>query len=93
MFRYVLKRFLVAVPMLLMIALLAFVLMRLTPGNFLDSIRLDPSISEETIERYQKLYQLDKPWFQQYFRWVRNILRGEFGYSFYFNAPVVKIIG
>ncbi|VAW19808.1 Oligopeptide transport system permease protein OppB (TC 3.A.1.5.1), partial [hydrothermal vent metagenome] len=93
MIRFVLKRFLISIPMLLAIALLTFVLMRLTPGNFLDSIRMDPSISPETIKHYEKIYQLDKPLITQYFHWVKNILKFEFGYSFYFNIPVTKIIG
>ncbi len=93
MIRFVLKRFLISIPMLLAIALLTFVLMRLTPGNFLDSIRMDPSISPETIQHYEKIYQLDKPLIAQYFHWIKNILKLEFGYSFYFNIPVTKIIG
>ena len=78
--------------MLLGIALLTFVLMRMTPGNFLDTIRLDPQISEETIEHYQELYQLDKPLWQQFGHWVKNLARLEFGYSFHFNVPVSRII-
>lgn len=93
MWRYVLKRLLVAIPMLLGIALLTFVLMRISPGNYLDTMRMDPQFSKETIEHYEKLYQLDKPLFYQYVQWVRNLLRLEFGYSFYYNVPVYKIIG
>jgi len=79
--------------MLLGIALLTFILMRATPGNYLDSIRLDPQFSPETIERYEKLYQFDKPLLQQYFQWIKNLLRFEFGYSFHYNVPVFRIIG
>lgn len=92
MWTYILKRILVAIPMLLGIALLTFVLMSMTPGNFLDTIRLDPQISQETIAHYEKLYQLDKPMWMQYLHWVKNIFKLEFGYSFYFNVPVSKII-
>lgn len=93
MWRYVLKRFLIAVPMLLGIALMTFILMRLTPGNYLDTIRLDPQISQETIAKYEKLYGLDKPVIQQFFMWVGNLCRLEFGHSFYYNVPVITIIG
>jgi peptide/nickel transport system permease protein len=79
--------------MLLGITLLTFVLMRMTPGNYLDSIRLDPQVSQETIEHYQKLYQLDQPLFAQYLHWIKNVCRLEFGYSFHFNVPVAHIIG
>ena len=93
MWRYAFKRLLVAVPMLLGIALLTFVLMRISPGNYLDTVRMDPQFSKETIARYEQLYGLDKPLFYQYVQWVRNLLHLELGYSFYYNVPVYKIIG
>jgi len=93
MLPYILKRFLFAIPMLLGIALLTFVLMQITPGNFLDTIRLDPQVSEKTIAHYERIYQLDKPLIQQFLHWVKNIARLEFGYSFHYNVPVARIIG
>jgi len=93
MWSYILKRILIAIPLILAMALLTFLLMRLSPGNFLDTIRMDPQISQETIERYQKLYQLDKGPFEQYLHWIKNLLHCEFGYSFYYNVPVSRIIG
>lgn len=93
MWRYALKRLALAIPMLLGIALLTFVLMRVSPGNYLDTMRMDPQFSKEMIARYEQLYQLDKPLFYQYVQWVRNLLRLELGYSFYYNVPVYKIIG
>ena len=93
MFKYILKRILIAIPLLLAMSLLTFWLMQKTPGNFFDSLRLDPQISQETIARYEKLYQLDKPIFQQYITWLKNIFRGEFGYSFFYNVPVSRVLG
>ncbi|MCA9406678.1 MAG: ABC transporter permease [Candidatus Omnitrophica bacterium] len=93
MTKYILKRLLVAVPMLLGIALLTFLLMNKTAGNFLDTIRLDPQVSEEVIEYYKKLYQLDKPVVVQYLVWIKNLVMGELGYSFFYKIEVTKIIG
>ena len=93
MWSFILKRLLLAIPMLLGIALITFILMRLSPGNYLDTIRLDPQISKETIAHYEKLYQLDKPLFFQYLHWIKNLCSGELGYSFYYNVPVAKLIG
>ena len=93
MWGYILKRFLVAIPILLAIAFVTFLLMRFTPGNYLDTMRMDPQYSKATIQHYEELYQLDKPLLQQYLQWIKNILRLEFGYSFYYNVPVVQIIG
>ena len=92
MWRYVFKRLIVAVPMLLGIALLTFALMGGTPGSYIDTMRLDPTISVATLAHYERLYGLDKPWWVQFGRWLLNLSRGELGYSFYFNIPVAKII-
>ncbi len=93
MWTYVIKRLLIAVPMLLGIALMTFVLMRFTPGNYLDTIRLDPQFSQKTIDYYQKLYRFDDPVWYQFILWIKNLFRLEFGFSFHYNVPVVKIIG
>lgn len=93
MWRFIVKRILVSVPMLLGIALLTFALMGGTPGSYLDSMRLDPQFSKETIAHYEQMYGLDKSWLVQFLSWIKNIFRLEFGYSFHFNIPVAKIIG
>ncbi|MCA9407999.1 MAG: ABC transporter permease [Candidatus Omnitrophica bacterium] len=92
MWVYILKRFLVAIPMILIMALATFLLMGSTPGNYLDTIRMDPQVSEETIGYYQHLYKLDRPLLEQFFYWIKNLLRLEFGYSFHYNVPVTRII-
>jgi len=92
MWQFILKRILVAIPMLLGIALLTFALMGGTPGSYLDTMRLDPSLSPETIAQYERLYGLDKPWGVQFIKWTINIFRLEFGFSFHYKIPVAKII-
>jgi len=79
--------------MLLGIAFLTFALMGGTPGSYLDSMRLDPQFSEETIAHYEQMYGLDKSWWIQFGSWIKNIFRLELGYSFHYNIPVAKIIG
>jgi peptide/nickel transport system permease protein len=90
--KYIIKRILIAIPLLLAMTLLTFLLMKMTPGSYFDTLRMDPQISQETIDRYEQLYRQDKPVLQQYFYWLRNILRLEFGYSFFYNIPVVRIL-
>jgi len=53
---------------------------------------MDPRISPETVERYVRLYQLDRPVLVQFAHWVKNLFRLEFGYSFYYNIPVRNVI-
>jgi peptide/nickel transport system permease protein len=92
MIRYILKRVVIAVLLLLVMSFCTFMLMRLTPGNFIDTLRLDPQISQDTLLHYTKLYQLDKPPVVQYLYWLKGFCRGEFGYSFYYNIPVATLI-
>ncbi|MEW5895597.1 MAG: ABC transporter permease [Candidatus Omnitrophota bacterium] len=93
MTKYILKRFLIAIPMLFMMAFLTFLLMQKTAGSYYDLLKMDPRISPQTIERYVQLYQLDKPLVIQFLNWAKNLFRFEFGYSFYYNIPVSKVIG
>ena len=93
MWRFILKRILIAIPMLLGMALLTFVLMRGTPGSYLDTMRMDPLISPATIAHYEHLYGLDKSVWQQFFLWLKNLGHLNFGYSFYYNVDVKEIIG
>lgn len=93
MLHYIIRRILISIPLLLGISLLTFVLIQITPGNFFDTLKLDPQISGETIARYERLYHLDKPLLEQYFQWLKNLVKLDFGYSFYYNVPVTEVIG
>jgi peptide/nickel transport system permease protein len=86
------RRIFIALGLLLVMSFVTFMLMRLTPGNYLDTMRLDPQISPETLARYEQRYQLDKPPVVQYFFWLTGVVRGDLGFSFYYNVPVAKVI-
>ncbi len=92
MITYIIKRVLVVIPLLLIMSLLTFVFMQKTTGSFYDSLRMDPLISEETIEHYVRMYRLDQPLLVQFFHWLKNLFRLELGYSFYYNIPVINVI-
>ena len=92
MFKFLLKRLCVSLLLLIGMSFLTFWLMHATPGNFFDSLKLNPQISQETILRYEKLYGLNEPLLVQYGRWLLNVCRGEFGYSFFYNVPVSHVI-
>ncbi len=92
MIRFVLKRLLITVPLLLGMTFLTFFLIQLAPGDFLDTLRLNPQISEDTIALYKQTFNLDKPVIVQYLVWLKNIFRGQWGYSFAYKAPVLTVI-
>jgi len=90
MFRYIMRRLLVAIPTLLVIVSLTFFLVRAAPGGPLDQDRKLPPEIEANLNRF---YHLDEPLYQQYFRYMGNMLRGDFGPSFqYADYTVNEII-
>ncbi len=93
MIRYIVRRILISIPLLLVMSFVTFLCIQLAPGNFFDTLKLDPQMSEDTIAHYESLYHLDKPVIIQYFYWLKNLVKLDFGYSFFYNTPVAKIIG
>ena len=91
--RYIVRRLLQVIPLLFAITLLSFAVMQLAPGNYLDTLRGQPTISPQTIERLTKDFGLDQPWYVQYWRWLWNALHGNFGYSFTYKIPIFTLIG
>lgn len=88
----VIQRLVQAVPVLLLVTLLSFLLLQLAPGDFLDQLRADPSVSQELIAQEAARLGLDRPWFWQYLIWVGNLLRGDLGISYTYRIPVVELI-
>ena len=92
MTRFILKRLLFLIPLLLGITFLTFFLIKIAPGDFLDNLRLNPQVSQDTIKLYEEKFQLDKSFVVQYLAWVKNILKGDFGYSFAYKTSVKNVI-
>lgn len=91
--RYIIRRILGIIPLLLGITVISFIIMELAPGDFLSNLKLNPQISPESIEQMRKNFGLDQPWYVRYWMWLRNILfRLDFGHSFAFHIPVWDLI-
>lgn len=90
MFGYAIKRLGSAIPTLLIIITIAFFMMRLAPGGPFDRERqLPPEIEANIL----KAYNLDKPIHEQYFDYLKNIVRGDFGPSYkYLDFTVNDLI-
>jgi oligopeptide transport system permease protein len=84
---YSLKRFLGALPTLLVIITIAFFMIKLTPGGPFDSER---PIPEEIKKNLDKFYGLDKPLWQQYTKYLKDIVSGDFGPSFQYKDFTVN---
>jgi oligopeptide transport system permease protein len=89
MFRFILKRLLILVPMVLIVVSLTWGLIRLAPGNFYTGEKRLPPAIERNI---RAKYGLDQPWYVQYGRMIKNVLRGDFGDSLTYPGQSVNSI-
>jgi len=90
MFRFIARRLIVTVPMVLIVITLTWGLIRLAPGNFYQGEKKLPASIEKNIKAK---YGLDKPWYVQYGKMMWNIVRLDFGNSLkYENETVNEIL-
>lgn len=94
MWTYILKRILQAIPTLLVISLLIFSLLYITPGDPVDLIlgTEDGTVSEEQRARVEAEWGLDKPFFIRYIDFIKNALHGDLGVSYATNLDVFDSI-
>lgn len=92
MFKYVFKRLLISIPLLIAMSFVTFFFIQLAPGDFVDNLKLNPQISAQTIEQYKAQYHLDKPIITQYFYWLKNLAKMDLGQSFSYQVPVLSVI-
>ena len=89
--RYILKRLLLAIPVLLGITIIDYFIMSLA-GNPMD-ILAGPRMTQEAIAFKAAKLGLDQPVWVQYFNWLSEVLRGNLGYSYKSYQPVAQMIG
>ncbi|WP_457568167.1 ABC transporter permease [Desulfurobacterium sp.] len=92
MIKYILKRLLHLIPLIVGMTFVSFLIIKLAPGDFLTSLKMNPSISKETLNALRKSYGLDEPVLKQYFLWLWNALHFNLGYSFAYHRPVTSLI-
>ena len=90
--KYLERRVIHAALLLIGASVLSFLFSSLAPGSFFDEMKLNPQISPETVAALRSQYGLDQPLPVKYFRWVKSVLRGEWGYSFAYNQPVRSLL-
>jgi len=90
--RYVIRRLLLIIPTMFFVALITFTLAHAAPGSPFDRNANRP-MSQETIDRINRYYGVDKPIPEQFVTYMGNLLRGDLGLSFTRQRPVVDIIG
>jgi peptide/nickel transport system permease protein len=91
-FVYVVRRSFQAIPLLLLISALLFVVLSKAPGGPLAPYLANPHITPADIARLKHNFGLDQPLYVQYFRWLGRVLSGDFGYSTTNSMSVVDAI-
>src|SRR5688572_28249046 len=97
MFNYLIRRIALGIVTLLLITFVVYALVRHMPGTplTLDTAMMNPRAmpSQEEIDRLNRLYGLDKPWYEAYFVWLGNVVRFDLGRSIpQGNVPVLTLI-
>jgi len=88
MWGYIIKRLLSAIPVILGITVIVFLIMSLIPGDPALAI-LGSYATPENVDKLNRELGLDKSVFEQYFIWLGNMLQGDFGRSYSLNRPVI----
>lgn len=77
---YILKRIFQTIPLLFLVSIISFFIIRLAPVDPLAELRLNPSITQETLDYEVQRLGLDKPIIVQYGKWLSSFLQGDLGY-------------
>ncbi|HFH9838128.1 TPA: oligopeptide ABC transporter permease [Streptococcus suis] len=91
MWKTILRRLLMMIPQIIILSIVAFAFAKMMPGDPFTGL-IDPSIDPAVIEQKRIAAGYYDPIHIQYFRWIGNILQGDFGQSFVFKQPVLSII-
>ncbi len=87
--KYIIKRVLQAIPLLLVISFVVFLMIYIAPFDVLDTM-ITPNMTLEQIELLRLKYRLDDPFIVQYWTWLSNIFKNDLGYSLITQASISK---
>src|SRR5919109_1297161 len=89
MHKYVIRRLLLAIPVLVLSSFIVFALMRVMPGDALTALMAESgNVGEKELAKLRKDLGLDRPYYQQYGIWVWQMVSLNPGYSIFTNEPI-----
>ena len=91
MLRFLMQRLLALIPVLFIVAVIVFLILRLTPGDPAAVIAGNNATNED-IDRIREQLGLTKPLLTQFMVWLGHVVQGDLGFSFYLNKPVTELI-
>ncbi|BFH67062.1 MAG: ABC transporter permease [Paenibacillus dendritiformis] len=89
--KYIVRRVLQAIPLLFFISIVSFALIKLAPGDPVNSF-VTPDMNKEDVERIRESLGLNLPLYMQYWIWLKNVFMGNLGYSLSNHRPVLTLI-
>jgi len=92
LFKYIVRRLILSIPVLLGVSFLSFIIIQAAPGDFLDQFRMNPTFSQESIRLLEEKFGLNDNFFVQYGKWLFQMVQGNWGHSFQYHQPVFSII-
>jgi len=93
MTRFIIRRFINMIPLLLGITFLSFLVMSMVPGDFLSSLKMNPQISPDVIRQMEAQFGLDQPLVVRYAKWLWAVLHLNLGTSLQYRVNVTSLIG
>jgi len=93
---YIIRRLLIMVPTVALIAVLTFIVVELPPGDYASRVaeameQRGENVDMEYIQAIRELYRLDDPTFVRFFRWLGGFMTGDMGYSIEYRMPVRNV--
>lgn len=90
--KFLARRLAHALLLLLCVSALALALLRWAPGDYFTTARVDPRISPEALTAMRAEHGLDRPLPVLYWKWVRSVVEGDWGFSFAYDSPAGPIL-
>jgi peptide/nickel transport system permease protein len=90
--RYVARRLIQAIPLLIGISVISFAILKAVPGGPTAAYEGNPNFTDEDLRRLEAAFGLDQPVHVQYLNWLTHFLQGDWGYSYSGGQPVLQLI-
>lgn len=93
MSRFLARRLLQMIPMIVGLSVIIFLLLVAAPGDPVDFLIFgNPNVKAEDVARLKRLYGLDQPLYVRYFKWLWAAVHGDLGYSRTYKQPVMSLM-
>lgn len=89
---YFLKRFFFALFTVFTILVINYFLFRVMPGDPVNVLVRNPNMTPEAVAKVRQMFGLDRPWYQQFFIYLKDLSKGNMGNSFIYKKPVAGVI-